>query len=448
MNIIYGKFGRNISFNPEKWSTIGGDNDAPTLILAMAKAHPEDTFYLIQNNDFNKMGLKEKYPNIISLYDGWNRHFDDHTYLLDKINRLGIKIDYAIMWSGITSTMNIEGMQYRKDNGELKTVKTLEFTKRYCAAQIYLINNLPGLRWMLLSPDPRLVPLKCYDLFIAPEVVMSQINGTMPFNWKNMESGEKFSVDVPVIYSGLENVFLFNKKRPPRDSYLSHRTTDKLNIILNQGNSYVETRECKPTIPKRRACTKEELTPINQKEIECINNGGYIKISKKLKSGSNFPRYPELKAWVLDNLEEHTQTTSIYGKWDDDVMEDQRFKGQVRIEKLKPLLFNTLTTFVIPIDKNWATAKFAEMCYFGIIPFMHPSYDTQKNINCPEFLRPQTVEEFKERIEILLNDPSKVLELRSSLWDLYGDDIYSGSSLIEDYIYKQINTKFYSNVHS
>ena len=440
MNILYGKFGRNICFNPEKWSTVGGDNDAPTLLLTMAKLHPEDTFYMIQNNDFNKMGLKEKYPNIVSLYDGWSRHYDNHTYLYDKIQRLGIKIDYCIMWSGIASTMNIEGMKYRRNDGTIKEViKTLEFTKRYCAAQIYLLNSMKSLKWMLLSPDPRLVPLKMLDLFNAPEIVLSQINGSMPFTYRDLETSEKITTKIPVIYSGLENIFLFGKKRPPRDLYISHKTTDKINIVLNQGNSYVIKRTLRRKKLTAREPTIEEITPINSKEAEYIANGGSILISRKLKSGSGFPRYEELKAWVLDNLTEHTKTTSIYGKWDEFVMVDQRFKGEVRIEKLKNLLFNTTYTFVIPIDVSWATAKFAEMCYYGIIPFMHPMYDSQRNIKCPEFLRPQTIEEFKERVEYLDAHPEKITELRTQLWELYGDDVYSGESLINNYIYPQIN---------
>ena len=44
------------------------------------------------------------------------------------------------------------------------------------------------------------------------------------------------------------------------------------------------------------------------------------------------------------------------------------------------------------------------MVHAGVIPFLHPSYDEQGHLPIPEFLRPKTPAEFKERMDRLLNN--------------------------------------------
>ena len=67
MNIGFFKLGRSILFNKSKWSTIGGDNEAPILISKIAELNPKDNFYLLGASDLNK-NLSIVPKNIKSLY--------------------------------------------------------------------------------------------------------------------------------------------------------------------------------------------------------------------------------------------------------------------------------------------------------------------------------------------------------------------------------------------
>ena len=41
---VFGKLGKSIKFDSSKWGAIGGDQDAPELILKLAEQNPNDTF--------------------------------------------------------------------------------------------------------------------------------------------------------------------------------------------------------------------------------------------------------------------------------------------------------------------------------------------------------------------------------------------------------------------
>lgn len=52
---LTGKIGKSVKFNPRTWGSIGGDNEAPTLILSLAKNNPDDKFIIIGKNDLDKL---------------------------------------------------------------------------------------------------------------------------------------------------------------------------------------------------------------------------------------------------------------------------------------------------------------------------------------------------------------------------------------------------------
>lgn len=395
MNILYGKIGRAILFDQTKWSGIGGDNEAPVLLLKMAQMHPDDKFYIVQCSDFSKWDGRVKYPNIIPLMDGFDITYDDHTYLINKIKRLGIKPDYCIMYNGITSTNNIKGIYYKNRNKEMAYTKTLQFSDRYCANIVWMLNQLPEMKWLLIIPDPRYVPLQAVDISNRPEIALTQYNGEFRWRYREYETAINHDTQVPMKYAATENVVLLNKRRPPKEMYVKKHRKHMINMVLNQG---------------------------------CNSSGG-------------MDRLPILKEWVLDNFSDQEGEIAVYGRWPEECFADPRFKGEMRIEKLSKLMFDTRYTLVVPTDTNWATAKFPEMAYYGIIPFMHYTYDTQKNIKCPDFLRVSTAAEFRKKVLFLEAHPEAREKLLSEMWELYGDDVYSGKALIEDEIYKYINNR-------
>lgn len=394
MNIFIGKLGRTVFFNPERFSAIGGDNECSTLILKMAALHPEDTFYIVQCSDFSDTPYKSRFKNIIPLMDGFDMKVDDHTYLYEKIKRLKIKPDYMIFYNGITSTNNIQGIWYKNRSMEMAYTKTLQFSTRYMANIVWMLNHFMDVPYMILIPDPRYFPLMSRDIEHVANHFLSQYTYDTKWVFREYETREDHITPIHVEYAGIENVFLLNKKRAPREMFVNHQTPEMMNIVLNQGQG----------------------------------------------SSGGLDRYPILKEYVLDNFKDESwcNEISVYGEWRDEVMVDPRFKGPMRIEKLTRKLLHTRYTFIIPIDKNWATAKFAEMSFYGIITFMHPYYDSQKNIKCPDFLRVKSPEDLKKKIDFLERNEEARKKLLDDIWNSFGDEWYSGKEIIENQIYSRI----------
>jgi phosphoglycolate phosphatase-like HAD superfamily hydrolase len=71
------------------------------------------------------------------------------------------------------------------------------------------------------------------------------------------------------------------------------------------------------------------------------------------------------------------------------------------------------------------TSKYAEMLHYGIIPFLHPSYDTQFNV-FPEghFIRCKSPEDLKKKIDFLNENPEQYKKLFYSLQEKYLKDSY------------------------
>jgi predicted CoA-binding protein len=92
-------------------------------------------------------------------------------------------------------------------------------------------------------------------------------------------------------------------------------------------------------------------------------------------------------------------------------------------------------TFCIPIKKGWVTAKFWEMAHYGIIPFLHPTYDEQKHLDVPAFLRVKDSKELFDKIKFLEENTEAYDQLRDAidkaLLDEYYDGTYMNRTLLE-----------------
>mgnify|MGYP002152627705 CR=1 FL=1 len=61
---------------------------------------------------------------------------------------------------------------------------------------------------------------------------------------------------------------------------------------------------------------------------------------------------------------------------------------------------------MIPISHGWLSPKFYEMILHGIIPFIHPNYDTDCNLDVHSYLRLEKPGDLYERIKYLENNES------------------------------------------
>ena len=392
MNIAIGKMGKSVKFNPAKYGAVGGDNEAPALFLLLARKNPDINFYMVGKSDLRllKPELKEELnipPNLIDVWEGFDRNkHNGITYAYDRLNELNVKIDYGIFYNGPASSSNIPNL-LKKNDGTY--CSPLEMFKNYAGPIVYYLNQ-SNIKYFTLGPDPRYIPIPAMDLINREQFVLSQYDYME--NIKHITTLEDHTIidrQIPISYSGIEKVFFLDR--------------EKKNITK---------------IPK------------NKKMLIVLNEGG----------NGGLKRGPMLKEYILDNFKD----IEIYGKWSDKWYEDKRFKGPKKFNELQELLSDVKYTFIIPIQKGWVTAKFWEMINYGIIPFMHPYYDQQKHIPCPDFLRVNSPEELLEKINYLEDNPEEYKKLLNELSLMLKDEYYDGTfinNLIIDGINKLKGTK-------
>lgn len=389
MKIVIGKFGKTIIFDEAKWGAIGGDNEAPTLYLKMAETHPDNTYYLIGKSNFSKMPdeFKQKYSNIVDLWEGFDSSKHDFTtWPYNKARSLNLTFDFGVMYSGPSSRANIRNFLFNKRHPDTKA-HPLQMMYKYVSPIVYFLDKYET-KYIMLTVDSRYSPFRAEDLCNRPVETLSQFDKKLTASHIPSMTDMRRYVKTPenLTYDGIETVVLMNSKRFEMDKL---DKTIKMMIVLNEGG-----------------------------------NCGLL-------------RGPMLKEYVLDNFED----VDVYGKWSDEWMKDPRFKGPKRFAELQEMLSKVKYTFIIPIQKGWVTAKFWEMANYGILPFMHPYYDTQKHIKCPKYLRVNSPRELLIRIKYLEDHPDVYRILLQKVHDLLLDSYYDGSFVmktIDDAIQRNI----------
>lgn len=375
MNFVIGKLGRSISSNENNWSAVGGDNEPFIIYDSLARLFPEHIFYMIGKSDFSRNKKYDKPENIIDVWASYDKSQDEERYVYNFLK--DIHIDSGIIMAGpVSANINCSNLGIRKVRTPSEYAKPLGMFIHYVSPIFNYLNdsNIP---WICLGPDPRYLSFG-KDLFNPPEKVISQYNGeSVHTHMKSLEEQRSFIKNkIPVEYKGLEKTFLVNKKKPR----LKASKNIKFMIVLNEGG-----------------------------------NGGLL-------------RGPILKKYVLD----HISDVSIYGKWSEEWLSDPRFEGPRKFKDLVPMLKDTKYTFIIPIQKEWSTAKFWEMIYYGIVPFMHPYYDSQKNIPAPDFIRISNPKELNEKIQYLEDNPEEYKALIKELTSMIKEEDLSGEILFND----------------
>lgn len=342
MNYLVGKIGKGIVFNPDNWSAIGGDMDAPTLFTELAKTYPEHNFYIISS----AMDYKNTIPNLLPLYIDKSPKFTPIDYLNDKLK--DVRIDGILLMTGPTSVINIPNTFYTIETVDTTKViyKCLDVFKIY-AGQIYKFLNDSKLPWLMIANDPRYIK-QGRDLLNPPVKCLSQFDEDVYYDKCNSyEDQHRTKHCIKCEYSGIEKLFLLTNE------IVNKPKTVKFGIILNDGKT------------------------------------------------NNKTRYDELKKYILDYFED----IEIYGKWTDErTLNDKRFKGPKNFTELRPYIQSVKYTFIISIKKGWVTSKYIEMISQGCIPFFHPEYDTQKHCDVPDFLRVKSPKELRDKIDLLESD--------------------------------------------
>ena len=400
------KLGKAIKFNENSWGAIGGDCEPKQLINSIAKRNPNIEYWLLSPNDLGRVRAKEK-PAVQSLFGDpvkaesaaevnihefhskmENRKSAEETVELIK----GLDLDFIFFYTGPSSTVNIPNYINKKDgNGQ---VKSLDFFKYYAAPIIQAMNELEKKVPIVgLLVDNRYV-LACKDWGInnRPTYFLAQNN----FTKEEQYFYQPPLRDVKTItstyeYSGIETVFLLDKKRYDTDELFEMKKTDSFMMLQNQG-----------------------------------------------KGTGGMDRWDPVRDYIVEN----GIKTDVYGKWDDELKEKYPdwFKGEKRIESMTDELLNTKYTFCVPIKEGMVTSKYAEMLHYGIIPFLHPSYDTEFNV-FPDghFIRCKTPADLKKKVEFLNANPDHYKKLFYNLQEKYLKDSYYTGEHVDNKIWEAYN---------
>lgn len=389
MKIGLGKFGKSVIFgdiNKSVKSMTSGAIDAPTIYRSLLKYNPDHEFYLIGRSDFSRLSEEEQkkvapHGNLIDPWKGYKEwlttytgppeeshiQFLDEWRLTEKVN-----LDCAVFLPGHMLPLGVQGKSVNDKGTGL--AKCLMASSIY-AGPMYHYVNMTRVPYVMIVTDPRCYPGKNIDLFVPPKIVLSQINETLEVTHRKSYTDTKLFTDiVQSEYSGIETLYLMNDlKSEGITSFFDKPERDiQMMLFLNEGNP---------------------------------------------------SRYEDVMKYVLG---ENNQI-KIYGKWNKKILErDNRFED-VPMAQLTDYFDRIKYTFCIPIKTHWATGKFWDMIRIGIIPFVHPEYDTQKNIGFPEFLRVQSANELQEKMNFLDTNENEYNKLFDHLQNMITPDKKDGT---------------------
>lgn len=339
--------------------------------------------------------LAEQNPNdtfiLISSNDFDKVQFNKPSNIINGLKSLGpLKNMYdgfltdTLKDKDITGAIIVLGPTCRKN---LEYWPRLGFAKSYCAPIIHYLNN-SNVKWIGVCNDPRYYLKDVRDLTNKPLKYLSQYNESFVkkvFS-KLPPDNDNDLIDMTINseYSGVEKIMLFNNKT---NKNFENKNND-FNIILNEGKNGVKSR------------------------------------------------YPELKKYVLNFFDD----VNIYGEWySEETKNDLRFKGPKPFTEIVDITKKSKFSFIIPISPGWVTSKYIELINNGIIPFFHPDYDSQKNLDIPDFLRIESPNQLKERIDIIKSDNDFYVKLITELQNKFITENDINGKTISDTIMREFN---------
>ena len=400
MNIAIGKIGKSIKFGPEekgkgKKAMTAGSIDARIIFQTLIKFNPQHKFYLIGRSNFSRLKPEirnkiDPHKNVIDVWAGFHNWFESQDdkdevteswRFMEHVIKTNDKFDIGLFIAGGVLDYAVQGKTLK----EGKHIKTLMAAAKY-AGPIHHFINETKIPYMVLSLDPRCYPKPTKDILIPPKRILQLKNETMEVEHRVSYETDEMVIDkVPAVYSGIETLYAVEEDEPAGLDAFFDEPEQKRDI-----NMVLWLNEGKPS------------------------------------------RYNDLKNFILDSVDD----VEVYGVWNEKALKDPRIQ-QVAMSELSWQFPRTKYTFCIPIAPGWATGKFWEMIKHGIIPFMPPEYDDQKNIGFPEELRVKDSNDLLEKINLYNSDEKLYNRLHKQLKDMITPEIKSGK-YINDIIMKNV----------
>ena len=396
-NILIGKFGKSVNFEPMQWGMIGGDSESAILAQSIAHLYPDDKFYLVSRNNFSKLPIDiqmkiNKNNNLIDCWKNYDKSINNQDWLIKYFKN--IKIDFGLLYSGLSGSTTIENYM-QTQSGEY--AKPMSFSKNYTGIITKFLNetNIP---YMEIGEDSRFFPLVARDLHNRSKRILSVVNTVL--STKHIESKENQTIvttKTPVSDIGHSHAFLMSEDK----SKLLHKPNTRntlISIFMHGTASHHKT----------------------------VNKGKII------------------EDYILDNFPE----TKIYGKWDLSTVSEKYHDNikEIPMIDLHDVLYDTKYSLLTGGSNDYPTSsKFWKFLIFGIVPFFIKKEDIEK-FELPNFLFVKDGNELKNKIEKLENS----IDLYNDMW--YGvqnkilkDDLWNGNHFF-DKIEKWVKHEFGHNM--
>lgn len=395
MNIVVAKFGQSINFDRKKIkSNLGGNIDVNLFLVNLFRNSPQHNFYIIQRNNFSQLDTATKNyvnvnDNVIDTYEGLQKqnYKKPYNFMIEN----NIKIDCGLIFNGMA--FRYFNVPNTVENKKGQVYGLLEMWKHYTGNLSYFLNktNVP---YISIVMDPKYGAIVGRDIMNLPKYQLSTFNGE--FNTKrwtnyNVDSYQKitdlifYETKLKTTYNAMENIVLLEYDK--RKDFLE-KTTD-ITYVLNMNAPWDRLSQLKPYL---------------------------------------------------------TKDSKVYGKWDEETMKDERFMGNVPYDDLHDILKSTKYTLCIPIAKGWTTTKYLEMIMNDVIPFFHPAYDSQHNVDVPDILRVKSPQDYFEKIAFLNDNEEERKKLLTNLKEkLFKEEYINGvyfANILNEHFAKITNTQY------
>lgn len=387
-NVLIGKFGKHISFDPSKWGMVGGDSESAILISCMAQCYPNVNFYIASRNDFDKINshtknVINKNSNLFNIWERYDSQVDNQSWIEKYVESNNIKLDFGLFYGGPSSGCTIPDSMYLITEPD-KTATPMSSSKRSVGIITKFLNDT-GLSYVEIGEDPRYLPVQAKDLFNRSKRVLC-VKNDMSFSIEHIKeylSREMINTEIPCSDVGHSYMFLMNE--------------DKNDLLKEPG-------ERKTRINVAMHCTASQDGSVDKWNL--------------------------VKNFILDPFPE----TFIYGKWDEKIIAGQhqnQFK-EIPMTDLHDVMYDTKYTLAIGGSKTWGTqSKFWKMLMFGIIPFLDP--DNENIFGAPEFIETESAEDFIKKISFLENNHEEYVKLWHECQELIqSNDLWNGSRFFDN----------------
>lgn len=411
MNILIGKIGKSIKF--KNLDLRKGGDSIIIFYSTLSRMFPEHNFYFGGPNALDKLTEAEYlkiFPNK-NVFSAYRRidgpilgedengviYSNDYKTPVDYFISNNIKIDFALLMMGMcSSNANIPNFVPKKDGSRRRF---LAWTVNYAAPYLHTLNEL-GCPFYMISEDARYITANAGDLYNHEKLVFSQINGTFKtlprvISKDNVSFESRKRVEVPVVYSGCEKIFMAGCDK----NWQSH-------IDFNR-----------------------KLNSTGNKLIVLSNGHGMKKINTG--AGTGCERLPMYKKYIIDALAgTEYADTKIYGVWDEETYANYPNIINRPMIELKDEIADARYTFIYSIAPGFVTVKPMEMIMQGLIPFIHPDYDIYNLLDIPEYCYIKDEADLLNKMRELDNDPAKYKEVFDACMNCVKQEDLDGSAVV------------------